>query len=224
MNNWSMNNWKTNKSGGIQSQAFSLQAFYAIRAELGSRKTREKPRPAGHMPLGNWTSSQGLASRDQRCCLDSAVSYLIALWPFQRRCRYRDPSHRCPGTCDLGSWACRSWDWGSRKRRILGCLSDAVHSRNSGEVRRNLRSRLRFRQIFISLQPSRHAELLFHWHNSDDSAPAANPRVLRQRDLGGHNQRQFHCITFRDLKIGVEKYSTTTQVLGKAVAFAVGAR
>jgi hypothetical protein len=33
-----MNNWRT-KSGGIQSQTFSLRAFYAKPARLGRRKT-----------------------------------------------------------------------------------------------------------------------------------------------------------------------------------------
>src|SRR5260370_42044849 len=124
-----------------------------------------------------------------------------------------DPGHRAPAYGGAGAW----------KGRALVRLVGPGRGGNAAEVSRNLRSRLRFGQIFIFLQPSRHAKLPLHWQNSYDSAPATNPRVLGQRDLGGHNQRQFHRITFSDLKIGVEKYTATAQVLGKTVAFAVGA-
>ena len=99
-----------------------------------------------------------------------------------------------------------------------------MDSGNPREVRRDLRRRFRFRQIFIPFQASRHAKLLVSGNHSDDSGATANSRILGQSNFRGHNQRQFDCVAFGDLKIGVKENSAATQVLGKTVAFAIGSR
>ena len=99
-----------------------------------------------------------------------------------------------------------------------------MDSSNPGEVCRDLCRRLRFRQIFISFQTSRHAKFLIPGYNSNDSGAAANSRILGQGNFRGHNQCQLDCIAFGNLKIGVKKYSAAAQVLGKTVAFAIGSR